>query len=300
MCDFSEYRGNSEEWLAIEATLPKNATPSSVDEIVSLRNTVNKAREEEASRAMKAFGDSVGTQDFSIPTRDGQQVAARTYKARHVPEALPLYVHLHGGGFLFGSLSSEDATCARIALDGQVLVLNVCYRHTPEHTYPTAWNDVEDAFRWLESNLGAVGGNSKQVVLGGISAGAWLTASHLLNTIPPTNLNIRGQVLMIPSLVYHECYAPQKAKLVSPEVSSYVQNKDAPILPAERMRLFSDLLKVTSPKEDDLRLNPGNASTAQVQHLPPTVFGVAGMDMLRDEALLYAMLLHNAGYVQPD
>lgn len=297
MCDFSEYRGNSDEWLAVEPTLPENATPSSVDEIISLRDAVNKGREAEASRAMETLGDSIATKDFSIPTRDGQHVAARTYEARHVSEALPLYVHLHGGGFLFGSLSSEDATCARIALDGQVLVLNVCYRHTPEHTYPTAWNDVEDAFRWLEANVGAIGGDPQQVVLGGISAGAWLAASHLLNTIRPANLSIRGQVLMIPSLVYHECYAPQKAKLVAPEVSSYVQNKDAPILPAERMMLFSDLLKVTNPREDDLRLNPGNASSAQVQHLPPTVFGVAGMDMLRDEALLYAMLLHDAGYV---
>lgn len=297
MCDFSKYRGNSDEWLAVEATLPKNATPSSVDEIISLRDAVNKGREEEASRAMKTFGDLITTKDFSIPTRDGQRVAARTYKARHVSGALPLYVHLHGGGFLFGSLSSEDATCARIALDGQVLVLNVCYRHTPEHTYPTAWDDVEDAFRWLEANAGAIGGDPQQMVLGGISAGAWLAASHLLNTIQPTNLTIRGQVLMIPSLVYHECYAPQSAKLMSPEVSSYVQNRDAPILPAERLMLFSDLLRVTNPREDDLRLNPGNASSAQVQHLPPTVFGVAGMDMLRDEALLYAMLLHNAGYV---
>ncbi|KAG8162717.1 hypothetical protein KVR01_007195 [Diaporthe batatas] len=297
MCDFSEYRGSSDEWLAIEPTLPKNATPSSVDEIVSLRNAVNRGREEEAAKVMGSLGDSIVTDDFSIPTQDGQQIRARTYKARHVSEALPVYVHLHGGGFLFGSLSSEDATCARIALDAQVLVLNVCYRHTPEHTYPTAWNDVEDAFKWLEDNVSAIGGDPHQVVLGGISAGAWLTASHLLNTTQPITLNIRGQVLMIPSLVYYECYAPQKAQLLSPEVSSYVQNKDAPILPADRMILFSDLLKVANPKEDDLRLNPGNASSSQVQHLPPTVFGVAGMDMLRDEALLYAKLLHEAGYV---
>lgn len=152
MCDFSEYRGNSEEWLAVEPNVTKNATPSSIDEIISLRDAVNKGREEEASRAMGTLGDSIATKDFSIPTREGQQLAARTYKARQASEALPLYVHLHGGGFLFGSLSSQDATCARIALDGQVLVLNVCYRHKPEHTYPTAWNDVEDAFRWLEAN----------------------------------------------------------------------------------------------------------------------------------------------------
>jgi acetyl esterase/lipase len=60
--------------------------------------------------------------------------------------------------------------------------------------------------------------------------------------------------------------------------------------------MFTDMLKVpkTDLQVDDLRLNPGNASPEKVQGFPPTVFGVAGMDPLRDEGLLFAMTLAEA------
>ena len=49
------------------------------------------------------------------------------------------------------------------------------------------------------------------------------------------------------------------------------------------------------PSQLDLRVNPGYASSTQVVGLPPTVCAVAGMDILRDEGLLYARQLTEAG-----
>jgi acetyl esterase/lipase len=45
---------------------------------------------------------------------------------------------------------------------------------------------------------------------------------------------------------------------------------------------------------NDTKLNIANATSEQVCGLPPTVFGVAGLDPLRDEGLLYAKLLTEA------
>lgn len=47
-----------------------------------------------------------------------------------------LYVYLHRGGFLFGNLNTEDATCTRIGIDTGVTVFAVCYHHTLEYRYP--------------------------------------------------------------------------------------------------------------------------------------------------------------------
>jgi acetyl esterase/lipase len=46
---------------------------------------------------------------------------------------------------------------------------------------------------------------------------------------------------------------------------------------------------------NDLRLNPGNATEKEVTKLPPTTFGIAGYDPLRDEGLFYAKLLSDNG-----
>ncbi|GAB1737376.1 hypothetical protein NU219Hw_g1523t1 [Hortaea werneckii] len=296
MNDFRHLQGQNDEWIAVQKTLPASATPSNDEEIMKLRDAANSNREQAARVAMQSLAPKLLIRDYAIPARDGEEVHARTYMPRaSTYKTSPVYVHLHGGGFLFGTLNTEDATCARIALDANVVVLHVCYRHTPEYRFPTAWNDVDDAVEWLSINAEAIGGDREQVVIGGISAGAWLTASSLLSNAKTVGLHIVGQVLMIPCLVFHKCYTPQLAKLEDPCFSSYVQNRDAPILPMQRVELFSDLLQISEPRDDDLRLNPGNASSAQVKHLPPTTFGIAGLDLLRDEALLYAKLLHEAG-----
>ncbi|KAK0752622.1 Alpha/Beta hydrolase protein [Schizothecium vesticola] len=296
MTDFSAYDGPSAEWLALEPTLPPMPIGLSLEE---RRRITNAGREEQAALAMKQLGPWVQTQDFAIPTRDGASIEARTYRHLGLPaEPAPVYVHFHGGGFLFGSLAADDALCSRIAINTHVVVLNVNYRHTPEATYPTAWNDAEDAFQWLHGNAETVGADPQRVIVGGISAGAYLTASLVLQkhlgrfapALPP----IAGQVLMIPCLVNMECYGPQLAKMRDPSVSSWETCKDAPVLPRAVCRMFMDLLQVESPDASDLRMNPGNASAEQVKGLPPTVVGVAGLDPLRDEGLLFAKMLTEA------
>lgn len=249
-------------------------------------------------------------QTFTIPTRDSSSIKARSYRPSSLPptQPLPVYIHLHGGGFLLGTLSSEDAPCARIvtnllARGCPVVVVSVNYRHTPEHKYPVAWHDTEDAFHWVHENTHAFRGDGSRVIVGGISAGAKLAASltllqHL--ALEPTLLTrpkLRGQILIIPSVLQKECHAAMLMKMRDPSVSSFVDCENAPLLPVARIRHFNDLLGAPAGQEmeGDRRLNPGNAGPDEVKGMPATVFGVAGLDPLRDEALLYAMTLSENG-----
>ncbi|KAJ5783080.1 Alpha/beta hydrolase fold-3 [Penicillium paradoxum] len=305
MADFSEYTGPSAEWLALEPTLGDLPKDLSVEELKAL---LNKGREESAAQDMidQGLSSTVQMHDHTITARDGATLEARTYRPAGVPiaERLPVYVHLHGGGFLFGTLASEDATCSRIVTSRAskgtpVVVLNVNYRHTPEYGYPTAWNDIEDAFVWLHEHIADIGGISEQVVVGGISAGAWLTASLALAQLRGEDKRlaacpkIAGQILMIPCLVQYVHYAPRQEMLKSPDLSSYVQCAEAPILPVSRIKLFGELLGVweANDAEGDRRMSPGNATAEEVRGLPPTTFGIAGNDPLRDEGLFYGQHL---------
>ncbi|KAE8359425.1 Alpha/Beta hydrolase protein [Aspergillus caelatus] len=305
-----EYTTPIEEWLVLEKSLPDIPKDLSIEQ---LKAAANRDREALSAKAMVEEGlvSQVSMQDYKIPTRDGETLEARTYRPASVPatQRLPVFIFYHGGGFMMGTLSSEDAICSRVvvaqvAAESPVVVVNVNYRHTPEYTYPTAWNDAEDSFHWVHDHIDDINGEAENVVVGGISAGAYLAVSLTLaqNIGEDVSLaqrpKVRGQVLMIPPLVTEDCYASLVARLRDPAISSYVECEHAPILPVSRMRLFGKLLKPAasgSDLESDRRINPGLATADEVKGLPPTTFGIAGRDPLRDEGLLFAMLLAENG-----
>jgi acetyl esterase/lipase len=312
MADFTIYDGPSEEWLKIEATLPPPFTVSSQIDPLAIRSTANAGREQFSAAAFAPMRPQLLVKDHTITARDGFALEARSYRPKDVPETepLPVYIHYHGGGFIFGTLSSEDAACGRIVLSlasrwRNVVVLNVNYRHTPEWKYPVAWDDAVDAFVWLHANLAVVGGDCGRVVLGGISAGARLIASlivrkslglleagqHLPDPV--------GQLLFIPSLVHKGCHGPLLSKLKDSSKASSLALEDAPIVPKKVLGLFKDLLDVVEAKVDDLKLSPGNVSEGQLEkargRFLPTVSGIAGYDPLRDDGLMFAKDLAEAG-----
>jgi acetyl esterase/lipase len=307
MCDFSEYGTLSDQWTALEATLPRPA--STTESYAKLRERNNADREALAATGFALLAPRLITKDYTIPTRDGAAVDARTYQLRSddkslasAESALPVYIHFHGGGFHVGTLGSEDGICARIAADTGVLVLNVNYRHTPEHAYPTAFHDAADAFKWLHANTALLGSDPSRVIMGGISAGANLTASVLVARhlqLPgwedladlPGPL---GQVLMTPCLYHGDCSPRRLDAGLAPSAAggSYEQCKDAPVLPVWKVKFFLDQLKVALPVDpNDYVLNPGNIPPERAAGLPPATFGVSGADPLRDEGLLFAKML---------
>lgn len=312
MADFTIYNGASEEWLKIEATLPPRLPTEGPIDSIAVRNAGNAAREEASATAFSQISDRLVVKDHTITTRDGFALEARSYRLREVAhtEALPVYLYYHGGGFIFGTLSSEDAACGRVVLSlaargEDVVVLNVNYRHTPEWKYPVAWDDTVDSFVWLHQNLTEVGGDGSRVIIGGVSAGARLTASLIVRKslgqleagqdLP----HPIGQVLIIPSLFHQDCREPLYAKLKDPSRASCVSMTDAPIVPSKVLKWFTEILDVKEAPSEDLKLSPGNITDEQLASVkdkfPPTVIGVAGYDPLRDDGLVFAKGLAEAG-----
>lgn len=210
--------------------------------------------------------------------------------------ALPVYLYFHGGGHLFGTIETEDAACLRISSRAGIVVVNVGYRHTPEYTHPTQFNDAWDSFEWLARNPEAIGGDISRVIVGGLSAGAALAASivsrqnDLLregNSTAPC-VTIRGQLLCVPWLMH-----PDNPHTARDPCGSISQNVDAPVLPYSLLRRFTDLLGETDPS--DALLNMAVAKESSLVGLPKTSFLVAGQDLLRDEGLIYAEALKKMG-----
>lgn len=102
---------------------------------------------------------------LSITCRDGHRIELRRYQGE---ESLsPALLYFHGGGYLLGSLDSHDSLCQSIAQASGYTVMAVDYRLAPEHKFPTAFNDAEDAYCWLLKHGEAMGIDTSRIAVGG-------------------------------------------------------------------------------------------------------------------------------------
>lgn len=217
------------------------------------------------------------------------------YRPRRLPAnaLLPVYLFFHGGGFLFGTLDSEDATCQRIVMSLNIVVVNVCYRHSPQFKYPTQANDAWDAFQWVIGHFDTIGGDKDQLIIGGVSAGGALASSVVLkeNKLSTGHGQIKGQILCIPQLFHPDAFPFHL--FASRDICSYHQYVDAPVIPKAQLDLFKSILGADDPSDTSLFV--GNCPETNVIGMPKTAFLVAGMDPLRDESFLYAEKFRASG-----
>ncbi|MFF8867696.1 alpha/beta hydrolase [Streptomyces sp. NPDC015139] len=90
-----------------------------------------------------------------------------------------VYLHFHGGGWVFGSACGQDARLWRLARQARLAVVSVDYRLAPEHPFPAGPEDCEAAARWLVENAAGEFG-TRRLLIGGESAGAHLGVVTLL------------------------------------------------------------------------------------------------------------------------
>lgn len=113
--------------------------------------------------------------DETVPGRDGP-ITVRVF----VPDRVDgVYLYLHGGGWMLGAANQQDPQLWDLAQGASVAVVSVDYRLAPEHPYPAALDDCEDAALWLlDSGPGRFG--TERFIIGGASAGAHLATTTLL------------------------------------------------------------------------------------------------------------------------
>jgi len=304
--DFSRYVGPSEEWETFAAAQSADFFKNRSTALLSLepgvlRRVVNKQVEEFTARTLVELGldKRVVTTDYTIPTRDRSAIRMRTYMPAELAgdtATRPAYLYFHGGGMLIGSLDSEDMPCALWADRTRYTILNVDYRHTPDHKFPTALHDAWDAFQWITAHAAELRVDLTRLMVGGPSAGGCLTATVVYQEVqlarregrPP---RVKGQVLQIPWLIYQDAYPFDKFK--SKELCSMVQCASEPTLPKQLYDYFMDSWACDDPHH---RLqNIGLTPDEELQGFPKTFFMVCGWDMLRDEGMWFADRLEGQG-----
>jgi acetyl esterase len=63
-----------------------------------------------------------------------------------------VYLHIHGGGMVFGAADSQDPMLERVNEKTGLACVSVEYRLAPENPYPAPPDDCESAAFWLAKN----------------------------------------------------------------------------------------------------------------------------------------------------
>ncbi|MGW3953099.1 alpha/beta hydrolase [Streptomyces sp. NPDC004752] len=206
---------------------------------------------------------------------------ARLY--RPVADPVPVVVFLHGGGWVRGNPDTCDSHCRLLASASGLAVLSLDYRLAPEHPFPAALDDVVatlDALRdpGVTDDYGVSHG---RVFLSGGSAGANLALAATLRERDQARPLPEGLALF---------YGVYDCDLDTP---SYRQFGDGTFgLSRERMAGYLRAYVPDGTSADEPYLWP---LRSDVQGLPPAWFGIAELDVLRDEQLRMAERMSTAG-----
>ena len=217
----------------------------------------------------------------TIPGRQGHNVPLRLYYPEGAEGTVwPTLVFFHGGGWVVGNLDSVEGFCRALCQEGQWLVVSVDYRLAPECRFPGPLEDCWAATEWVARHARELGGDPRQLMVGGDSAGGNLAAAVALRARDQHGPELVAQALIYPVTDLTQSFA------------SYEQFAEGFGLTRAAMSWFIDHYL---PPEVDRRHPEASVLFAeQVKGLPPTLLLVAGFDPLRDEGVAYAKRLREA------
>ncbi|KAH9935177.1 Alpha/Beta hydrolase protein [Epithele typhae] len=228
----------------------------------------------------------------SLPTDGGTFVVRSYYPTGYETGGFPLFFWMHGGGFIYGSVETDDYLCRILCDEFKLAVLNVDYRPCPEHPFPGPWDDSYAALKWAVANAPSLHFDLQRgIIIAGLSAGSILTAALTHRArgdafFAEHGTRIVGQLMQAPTLC-HPDSIPEEYKEVC---TSFAQNADAPLLSMRQVEEYRVCQK-GQPFDPDYSplLHPS------FEGLPAAYMQVCGMDPFRDTALVYADRLRAAG-----
>lgn len=209
----------------------------------------------------------------------GGTITVRAYEPIAAGAVRGAHVVLHGGGWTTGSIDDAvcDATARHRAAAAGVVVFAVDYRLAPEHSFPTALDDVVAATRWIVEHASELGVDASSITVGGASAGANLAAA--LPLAAPT-IKLRGMMLEVPAV-----------DLTPPAVAASAALGADPGFSA--MYAASVEHYLAGHDAADPLVSPLLAS--DLSGLPPTFLQLAGLDPLCADGERFADRLRAAG-----
>ena len=228
----------------------------------------------------------VTVKDRDIPGPAGApSVGLRIYSPENLDRAVPGLLHIHGGGFVIGDLDTELGSCIALCRNLGIVVVSVDYRLAPETPYPGALEDCYAALQWTAANSAELKIDPERLGIFGQSAGGGLSAATALLNRDRGGPALCFQYLGIPEL---------DDRLETHSMRSFV---DTPMWHRPNAELSWKFYLGESYQRgaDDVPCHAAPGRADDLSGLPPAYISTMEFDPLRDEGVLYALKLMQAG-----
>jgi len=191
-------------------------------------------------------------------------------------------VWIHGGGFIIGSPTQDDAVTTAFARELGMTVVAPSYRLAPEHPFPAALDDLYATLQWLHTNAAALRVRPDRIVIAGASAGGGLAAALTLMARDKKEIPVAFQLLVYPMLDDRT-------------VNKTIDGKHHRLWTAESNHFAWTSYLGHEPGRADAPEYAAPARAESLAGLPPTWIGVGTFDLFHDENVAYAKRLEAAG-----
>lgn len=194
------------------------------------------------------------------------------------PEKLPLFVNIHGGGFILGSPEMDDPYMLNIAINANVKILSIDYSLAPQSMFPKALNECYAVIKYAQNHPEEFGIASQNIAVGGHSAGGNLSAAICLKNSQTKELKIKCAILDYPPLdIYTDSYRKPKNKGIYGRI----------FLSPKIARIFNACYCNNKEERKNPLVSPVYADKDHLITFPPTLIITAGKDTLCAEAELF-------------
>ena len=226
--------------------------------------------------------DSVEVADHHIEAADGHQMLVRVYRPKQRRDRSPGLYWIHGGGMILGYVGMDDAGCAAIASNLNVVVASVDYRLAPEFPYPTPLEDCYCGLTWFFDQADGFGLDTARIAVGGASAGGGLAAGLALLARDRKQVSPCFQLLTFP-MIDDRNETPSSSMIDD----NRLWNRDANIVG------WSAYLDGNNGA-NDVSYYAAPARATDLGGLPPAIITVGSLDIFLDEDIAYAQAMLGA------
>jgi acetyl esterase/lipase len=197
---------------------------------------------------------------------------------------MPVYLHMHGGGYVFGVPELNDSGNRRLASELGCVVVSVDYRLAPETPYPGGVEDCYAALVWVHTRGASLDLDPGRIAIGGESAGAGLAAALGLLARDRTEVPVGFQMLLYPMLDDRTGTTADPHPYTGEFIWTAGSNRFG----------WASLLGGAAGG-DNVSEYAAAARAANLAGLPPTFIAVGALDLFLEEDLEFARRLTRAG-----
>lgn len=227
--------------------------------------------------------EAVGAVENIVVENDIRKTPIRMYYPKTGEDTYPVFVWVHGGGFVLGDLEVYDAICRKITNSVDCVVISIDYGLAPEHKFPEPLEECYCVIKWISDNSSDLKIDPQRLAIGGDSAGGTLCAVICQLARERKEFPIIYQILI--NTMFDV--------LGQTNPASRVENGEGYRLTAKGNEWFVRQYLEELKDASNPRVSPLLAES--FSDLPPACIITSEYDLLRDEGEDYARRLSQSG-----